>query len=46
MSKVIILDNGHGKETAGKRSPIWGGAVPNCLDGSLTVTLYAVLRRC
>lgn len=24
MSKVIILDNGHGKETAGKRSPIWG----------------------
>lgn len=24
MSKVVILDNGHGKETAGKRSPIWG----------------------
>lgn len=24
MSKVIILENGHGKETAGKRSPIWG----------------------
>lgn len=24
MSKVIILDNGHGKETAGKRSPVWG----------------------
>lgn len=23
MSKVVILDNGHGKETAGKRSPIW-----------------------
>lgn len=23
MSKVIILDNGHGKETAGKRSPVW-----------------------
>ena len=21
--KLIILDNGHGKETAGKRSPIW-----------------------
>lgn len=24
MSKIVILDNGHGKETAGKRSPIWG----------------------
>lgn len=24
MSKVIILDNGHGEETAGKRSPLWG----------------------
>lgn len=23
MSKIVILDNGHGKETAGKRSPIW-----------------------
>ena len=24
MSKLIILDNGHGKETPGKRSPVWG----------------------
>lgn len=24
MSKIVILDNGHGKETAGKRSPKWG----------------------
>ena len=24
MSEVIILDNGHGEETAGKRSPLWG----------------------
>ena len=23
MSKVIILDNGHGIDTAGKRSPVW-----------------------
>lgn len=23
MSKIVILDNGHGKETAGKRSPVW-----------------------
>lgn len=23
MAKTIIIDNGHGKETAGKRSPIW-----------------------
>lgn len=23
MSKIVILDNGHGRETAGKRSPIW-----------------------
>lgn len=27
MSKIVIIDNGHGKETAGKRSPVW-------LDGS------------
>jgi N-acetylmuramoyl-L-alanine amidase len=23
-STIVILDNGHGKETAGKRSPVWG----------------------
>jgi N-acetylmuramoyl-L-alanine amidase len=23
MEKLIILDNGHGKETPGKRSPVW-----------------------
>ena len=23
MQKLIILDNGHGKETPGKRSPVW-----------------------
>jgi len=23
MSKLIILDNGHGSDTAGKRSPVW-----------------------
>lgn len=23
MKPIVILDNGHGKETAGKRSPIW-----------------------
>ncbi|MDR1370981.1 MAG: N-acetylmuramoyl-L-alanine amidase [Dysgonamonadaceae bacterium] len=23
MNKLIILDNGHGKDTAGKRSPVW-----------------------
>jgi N-acetylmuramoyl-L-alanine amidase len=23
MGKLIILDNGHGKETPGKRSPVW-----------------------
>lgn len=23
MGKIIILDNGHGRETAGKRSPVW-----------------------
>lgn len=23
MAKIILLDNGHGKETAGKRSPVW-----------------------
>lgn len=24
MKPIVILDNGHGKETAGKRSPVWG----------------------
>lgn len=24
MIPIILLDNGHGKETAGKRSPVWG----------------------
>ena len=28
MSKVIILDGGHGVDCAGKRSPIWGGRFP------------------
>lgn len=23
MNPIVILDNGHGKETAGKRSPVW-----------------------
>ena len=23
MDKIILLDNGHGKETPGKRSPVW-----------------------
>ena len=23
MKPIVILDNGHGKETAGKRSPVW-----------------------
>ena len=23
MKSMVILDNGHGKETSGKRSPIW-----------------------
>lgn len=24
MKPIVILDNGHGEETAGKRSPVWG----------------------
>ncbi len=24
MKPIVLLDNGHGKETAGKRSPVWG----------------------
>ena len=24
MKPIVILDNGHGEETAGKRSPLWG----------------------
>lgn len=24
MAKIVILDNGHGIETPGKRSPVWG----------------------
>lgn len=24
MNKIVILDNGHGADTAGKRSPVWG----------------------
>lgn len=22
-TKIVLLDNGHGKETSGKRSPLW-----------------------
>ena len=29
MKPIVILDNGHGEETAGKRSP-FGATVPNC----------------
>ena len=41
--KIVILDNGHGQETPGKRSPVWSDG-KQLFEGNLTGILSAELR--
>ena len=43
MKPIVILDNGHGEETAGKRSPVWSDG-KQLFEGNLTGILSAELR--
>lgn len=45
MKKLkVLLDNGHGKETAGKRSPVWGD-IPQIFEWEYTRMITAELEK-